>query len=123
MKKEDAVQAPAQHKKNKHLLLLQAHERLVSWITPLVLQLLLSWSVSGGEPQKGKTVENKKADLRWIATLVVVVQAFNMQVLMYVMGRGRVVSRGRGEGGPEIYVLMVPTVIMTRKLASGKKLA
>ena len=61
--------------------------------------------------------------MRRIATLVVVVQAFKMQVLMYVMGRGRVVSRGEEEGGPELYVLMVPTVIMTRKFASGKKLA
>ena len=55
----------------------------------------------------------------WIATLVVVVQAFRMQVLMYVMGRGRVVSRGEEKGGPEVYVLMVPTVIMTWKFASG----
>ena len=59
----------------------------------------------------------------WIATLVVVVQALNVNVLMYVMGRGRVVSRGGGERSPEIYVLMVPTVIMTWKFASGKKLA
>ena len=59
--------------------------------------------------------------MRRIATLVVVVQAFNMIVLMYVMGRGQVVSRGEGEGSPET-VLMVPAVIMTRKPVSGKKL-
>ena len=60
--------------------------------------------------------------MRRIATLVVVVQALKMIVLMYAMGRGQVVSRGGGEGSPETYVLMVPTVMMTRKPVSGKRL-
>ena len=60
--------------------------------------------------------------MRRIATLVVGVLAFKVQVLMYMMGRGRVVSRGGEEGSPETYVLMVPAVIMTRKPVSGKKL-
>ena len=60
--------------------------------------------------------------MRRIATQVVVVQALKMIVLMYAMGRGQVVSRGPGEGSPETYVLMVPTVMLTRKLVSGRKL-
>ena len=60
--------------------------------------------------------------MRRIAALVVDVLALEVEVLMYMMGRGRVVSRGRGKGSPETYVLMVPEVIMTRRPASGKKL-
>ena len=60
--------------------------------------------------------------MRRIATRVVVVQAFNVDVLKYVVGRGRVVSRTGGKGSPMIHVLMVPTVIMTRKFASGTEL-
>ena len=60
--------------------------------------------------------------MRRNATRVVVVQAFNIDVLMYVVGRGRVVSRTGGEGSPMNHVLMVPTVMVTRKFASGKQL-
>ena len=61
--------------------------------------------------------------MRRIATLVVGVQAFNVHVLMYVMGWGQVVSRaGRGRGGPIVYVLFMPSVSMTRDSASSKEL-